>query len=363
LKRKHASHDGATAVMSDGRGEHVDRGRVTHAPTVSVEMSMLGRTGMPVSRLCIGGMQATGLVSSDDARFVSTVRHGLAMGLNFIDTAPAYGDGHSESLISKAIDGYRHQVVIATKFGFHESRPAEIRESLERSLRRLRTDYIDLLQQHWPSPNVRLDDTIGELERLKTEGKIRAIGVSNWMEPEWSELDDPSRVDSLQACHSLLWRSVESWVLPLCREHGIAVLPYSPLCQGALAGRFRSPTDLPAAASDPRRTNRRLQADSLPGVQNVVRVLADVAAKYEKTVAQTALRWLLDQPGITSVVVGSSSVQQMDENVGALDWRLEPIDWQRLAEVTLPLSAELGPLDTLCGWHPKAQQTSFSGRH
>jgi myo-inositol catabolism protein IolS len=319
----------------------------------TIEKTMLGRTGIQVSRLCIGGMQATGLASSDDARFVSTVRHGLAMGLNFIDTAPAYGDGHSERLISKAIDGSRHQVVIATKFGFHESRPAEIRESLERSLRRLRTDYVDLLQQHWPSPDVPVADTIGELERLKTEGKIRAIGVSNWMEPEWNEVEEPSRVDSLQACHSLLWRSIESRVLPLCRERDIAVLPYSPLCQGALAGRFRSPMDLPTTASDPRRTNRRLQADNLPGVQNVVVALADVAAKYEKTVAQAALRWLLDQPGITSVVVGSSSVPQMEENVGALDWRLEPIDWQRLAEVTLPLSATLGPSDTLWGWHPK----------
>jgi myo-inositol catabolism protein IolS len=328
-----------------------------------MEAAPLGSTGITLPRLGIGGMQASGMASSNDERFVSTVRHGVAMGLNFIDTAPAYGEGHSESLIAKAIDGYRHQVVIATKFGFHESRPAEIRASLERSLRRLRTDYVDLLQQHWPSPDVPVADTIGELERLKTEGKIRAIGVSNWMEPEWNELDDPSRVDSLQACHSLLWRSVESRVLPLCREHGIAVLPYSPLCQGALAGRFRSALDLPTTASDPRRTNRRLQADNLPGVQNVMRALADVAAKYEKTVAQTALRWLLDQPGITSVVVGSSSVQQMEENVGALDWRLEPSDWQRLADVTLPLSAELGAHDTLWGWHPKAKQTSFSGRH
>src|SRR4029453_19196347 len=132
-----------------------------------METATLGSTGITVTRLGIGGLQASGMLSSDDGRFVSTGRHGVAMGLNFIDTAPAYGDGHSECLIGEAIDGYRHQVVIATKFGFHESRPAEIRASLERSLRRLRTDYIDLLQQHWPSPNVPLGDTIGELERLK----------------------------------------------------------------------------------------------------------------------------------------------------------------------------------------------------
>jgi len=210
-----------------------------------MERTPLERTGIEVSRLCIGCMQASGWASSDEVRFVRTVRHALDMGLNFLDTAAAYGDGYSEELVSKAIAGRRDQVVIASKFNFNQSHPNGVRLSLEQSLRRLRTDYIDLFQQHWPSPHVPLADTIGELERLKKEGKIRAIGVANWMEPEWDELGDPYRVDSLQPAYNLLWRSIETNVLPLCRRYNIAVIPYSPLCQGLLAGRFKSLAGIP----------------------------------------------------------------------------------------------------------------------
>ena len=315
-----------------------------------MEKTSLGRTGIEVSRCCVGCMQASGWTSSDEVQFVDTVRHALDMGLNFLDTAAAYGDGYSEELVSKAIAGRRDHVVIATKFNFDQSHPRDVRLSLEQSLRRLRTDYVDLFQQHWPSPDIPLADTIGELERLKEEGKIRAIGVSNWMEPEWKEMGDPSRVDSLQPAYNLLWRSLEANVLPLCRRYNIAVLPYSPLCQGVLAGRFKSLGDIP---NDQRRSNRRLQPDVFPRVIEVVNVLKEVAAKYGKTPAQTALRWLLDQEGITAVVVGVSKPEQVDENLGALDWRLEPVDWQCLADVSWPLSEGLEPWDTLWGWHPK----------
>jgi myo-inositol catabolism protein IolS len=315
-----------------------------------MEKTRLGRTGIEVSRLCIGCMQASGWASSDNVRFATTVRHALDMGLNFLDTAAAYGDGYSEELVSDAIARRRDQVVIATKFNFNQSHPNGVRLSLEQSLRRLRTDYVDLFQQHWPSPDIPLADTIGELERLKEEGKIRAIGVSNWMEPEWKEMGDPSRVDALQPAYNLLWRSLEANVLPSCRRYNIAVLPYSPLCQGVLAGRFKSLGDIP---NDPRRSNRRLQPNVFPRVIEVVNVLREVAGKYGKTPAQTALRWLLDQDAITAVIVGASTPQQVDENLGALGWRLKAVDWQRLAEISWPLSAELGSWDTLWGWHPK----------
>lgn len=317
-----------------------------------METSTLGRTGIEVSRLAIGCLQAAGWASADEAQFIATLRHGLDLGLSFLDTAAAYGDGRSEELVARAIAARRHQVVIATKFNFLDSRPADVRRSLEGSLRRLRTDYVDLFQQHWPSPDVPLAETIGELERLKDEGKIRAIGVSNWMEPEWEELGDPARVDALQPCYNLVWRSIEPSVLPLCRSYEIAVLPYSPLCQGALAGRLKSPTQVP---DDMRRQNHRLQPEALPRTLEVVRALEEVAAAYGKTPAQTALRWLLDQPGITAAIVGASRPDQLDENLGAMGWRLQPADWQRLAAVSWPLSANLGPHDSLWGWHSRTR--------
>lgn len=316
-----------------------------------METTVLGRTGIEVSRLCIGCWQAAGWSTSDDERFVRTVKHALDAGLNFLDTAEGYGRGHSEELVAKAIAGRRDQVVIATKFGPNHSAPGSLRETLETQLKRLKTDYIDVYQQHWPPKQPPLTETVAELEKLKDEGKIRAVGVSNWMEPEWEEIDDPSRVETLQPCHSLLWRSIEKNVLPLCRKHDIAVLPYSPLCQGILAGKFESLDDVPE--KDPRDSNRRLTPEAWPTVRKVLGVLRKVAEKHDRTMAQTALRWLLDQDGITAPIVGASRPEQVDQNLGALDWTLDPEDWQRLDEVSWPLSEDLEPYDTLWHWHPK----------
>lgn len=315
-----------------------------------METTQLGRTGIEVSRLCMGCWQAAGWATSDDARFLATLRHGLDQGLNFLDTAVGYGRGHSEELVGQAIAGRRGQVVIATKFSHPSSRPDDVRKALEDALTRLKTDYVDLFQQHWPPKSIPLADTIGALERLKEEGKIRAIGVSNWMEPEWSEIDDPSRVDCVQPNHSLLWRSIEPTVLPLCRKHNIAVITYSSICQGILAGRFWTLDDIP---KDPRSHNRRLSPEEFPQVLEVLKVLKEVAAKYGKTMAQTALRWLLDQEGITAPIVGASRPEQVDENLGALGWKLDPADWQRLADASWPLSKDLQPHDSLWHWHPR----------
>ena len=315
-----------------------------------METTTLGRTGIEVSRICMGCWQAAGWATSDDERFVATIRHGLDQGLSFLDTAVGYGRGHSEELVGQAVEGRRDQVVIATKFSHPSSRPEGVVNACEEALVRLRTDYIDLFQQHWPPPDIPLADTIGALERLKEQGKIRAIGVSNWMEPEWGEIDDPSRVDCLQPNYSLLWRSVEPKVLPLCREHGVAIITYSSICQGILTGRWRTLDDIPA---DSRSSNRRLKPDVFPQVLEVLGLLEEVAARHEKTMAQTAIRWLLDQPGVTCAIVGASRPDQVGQNLGALGWTLDPEDWQRLADVSWPLSADLQPHDSMWNWHPR----------
>ncbi|NQT50660.1 aldo/keto reductase [bacterium] len=315
-----------------------------------METTPLGRTGIEVSRICIGCWQAAGWATSDDERFVETVRHALDLGLTFLDTAVGYGSGHSEELVGKAIAGRRDQVVIATKFSHPSSRPADVRKACEDACQRLGTDHLDLFQQHWPPKDIPLAETIGALEELKQEGKIRAIGVSNWMEPEWGELDDPSRVDCLQPNYSLLWRSIEPNVLPLCRQHNIGIITYSSICQGILAGKFENLDDIP---QDSRSHNRRLTPEEFPQVLEVLAVLRDVADKYEKTLAQTAIRWLLDQPGVTAAIVGASRPEQVDRNIGALGWSLDADDWQRLADVSRPLSEGLQPHDTLWHWHPR----------
>jgi myo-inositol catabolism protein IolS len=278
---------------------------------------------------------------------VRAIRRALDLGLNFLDTAPAYGSGESERAVAEAIAGRREEVIVATKFSHLASRPAEVRTSLEESLRRLRTDYIDLFQQHWPSADIPVADTVGELERLKQEGKIRIIGVSNWMEPEWNELGDTSRVECLQACHSLLWRSLETNVLPMCRGQEISVLAYSPLCQGILAGNLER--------QGLRVQNRRLDPTVIAEVRQLVERVQELAGEYSKTPAQVALRWLLDLPGMTAVIVGMSHVEHVEQNLGTFDWRLQDDHWRELSARSRPLSETLGPRSTLWGWHPKQQ--------
>jgi len=311
-----------------------------------MERIQLGRTGIEVTRVCLGCWQASkSHASFDEQRMIRTVQHAVDRGINFLDTASLY-EG-SEKLLGRALEGRRNRVVIATKSLAFD--PSDIRKNVENSLRALKTDRLDLLQQHWPTPNVRPKIALKELEALKREGKIRAIGVSNWMELEWSEIDDPSRVETLQPCYSLLWRSIEPSVLPLCRKYRIAVLPYSPLCQGVLAGKIRTAGDVPP---DIRRRNPRLQADVLPETLEIVGAVEEVAAKHGKKMSQVALRWLLDQEGVTSVIAGASTPEQVDENLGALDWKLDSVDWKRLSDLSWPLSESLKPYDSLFGWHP-----------
>ncbi len=286
---------------------------------------------------------------------MNAISHALDKGLNFLDTAEGYSHGHSEELVGKVIKGRRDKVIIATKFGHRYSHPEKLREVLDQSLHRLGTDYIDIYQQHWPPPDVPLTDTIGELERLKEQGKIRAVGVSNWMKPEWEEIDDPSRIDSLQPCYSLLWRSIEREVLPICREHNIAVIPYSPLCQALLTGKYRDQSDLSdnEKMPGPRSRNRVFEPENFQKALEVIKILEEIANKYQKTLTQTALRWLLDQDGVTAPIVGASRSEQVDENLGAMDWKLDSDDWQKLSDISWHLSADLQPYDTLWNWHPR----------
>ncbi len=314
-----------------------------------IEYTTLGRTALTVSRLCLGTWQAAGWSKSNDDTFVEILRHGMERGLNFIDTAPAYGDGHAERLVGRAIKGRRETVILATKFHHTTSRPDQIEIALQQSLKNLGTDYLDLYQQHWPPRNPPLEETLTALERLKERGIIRAIGVSNWMEPEWSEIHDPSRVDTLQPCFSLLWRSIEPQVLPLMRRHGIGVIAYSPLAQGILAGTI-APGAVP---SDWRAKNRLLTPERFHLVTPVLDEVASIAQELGRTPAAVALRWVLDTPGITAAIVGATSTEQLDRNLTAFGWSLPADRRARLDALSAPLSAELAPHDTLWGWHPR----------
>jgi len=318
-----------------------------------LEHVVIGKSQIKVPRLCIGSWQISGVSEANDRTFKAVVSRAIELGLTFFDTAELYGNGHSESLLGQALQKKRDKVVMASKFRHSWAAPEKVRKALDHSLKRLRTDYIDLYQYHWPSPVVPLTETLDELFRLKAQGKIRSVGVSNWMEPEWAEVDDDriAKIDSLQNCYSLLWRPLEQNVLGICKKNQISLLAYSPLCQGLLTGRFKTLDDAP---SDARTANRFLKPESFEQILPVVSTLEAIAKERNKSASQVALRWLLDQNSVSSVIVGSSSVSQLDDNFGALGWSLQADELEALDKISKPISLGLNPHDTLWGWHSRA---------
>lgn len=316
-----------------------------------MEYTILGQTEIEVSRLALGTWQVAGWNCSDESRFVENIKAALDFGITLFDTAESYGNGKAEQLTAKAIGrDLRKSIVLATKFSHKNAKPEKLRLSLEASLRRLNTDYIDLYQYHWPARGLDSKIVIEQLFKFKQEGKIRAIGVSNWMEPEWDELESVDGIDSLQPCYSLLWRSVETNILKLCKSKQIAVFPYSPLCQGLLTGRFKDLESLPV---DVRKSNAWFSPQKFDLVLKVIEAVEELGRIYNKTAAQVALRWLLDNSVVTAPIFGASSTQQIKENVGALGWTLSDEHRSYLDSVSSPLSADLKPHDTLFGWHPR----------
>ncbi|MCB0319715.1 MAG: aldo/keto reductase [Bdellovibrionales bacterium] len=315
-----------------------------------MEYAQLGRTGISVSRVCLGTWQAYGWERSDDEEFLKILHSALNLGVNFFDTAPAYGKGHSERLLGSGLSGYRDKIVIATKLPHQASSEKQIRQSLEESLRNLRTDYIDLYQQHWPSTKLSNIEILSILEALKKEGKIRAIGVCNWLEQDWCEIEDLDRIDVFQPCYNLLWRHIERAILPLCTSHTIGVIPYSPLCQGILAGRIQSLDTLPR---DPRRQNIFTRPDIFPRVLEFLNHLKCVADRHNRTLANIALEWLFAQNGVTSLIIGCTHRDQLQDSVGSLVPTLSSDEIDELTNDSNAFISATHSFLSLWDWHPK----------
>jgi aryl-alcohol dehydrogenase-like predicted oxidoreductase len=322
-----------------------------------MEYREITRPGLIVSALAIGSWQACGWVNSDQKSFTNLLAQALDSGINLIDTAEGYANGASESLIARAIKGKREKLLLSTKFSFNHSKPDQIRKSLEKSLRRLRTDYIDIYQQHWPPKSPPLEQTIEALVGLRQEGKIRALGVSNWMEPEWNEYTSHAHIDTVQNCYNLLWRPIERRVIKICQSNQISLMAYSPLCQGVLAGVY---DDRSAIPKDSRSKNIFLSENLFEKTKSLLKKLRLVAEKYDKTPAQAALRWLLQAKGVTTVLLGLSRQEQLIENLGALGWEMSKADWEYLSELTRSISLNFDPHQSLWGWHPRTSKERHS---
>lgn len=283
----------------------------------------------------IGGPWEFGWGAVDDDASIKAIRKALDLGINWIDTAAVYGLGHSEEVVAKAIAGKRDEVFLATKCGmvWDDSRrvkihlgPSSIRKEIEDSLRRLKTDHIDLYQFHWPDRETPVEESWEVMTQLKREGKVRNIGVCNFDVPLLKRCSSIEPPQSLQPPYSLLRQEVGSEILPYCLENSIGVVPYSPMMSGLLTGKFDMKH---VAADDWRRRDRMFQEPLLSKELVFVERLHPIAAKYGKTVGQLAVAWVNMNPAVTSSIVGARTDLQVAENVGS-DFSLDAADMKEI---------------------------------
>ena len=321
---------------------------------MTIETLSIEGIATPISRIGLGTWAIGGWMwgGADDERSVTTIRTALERGINLIDTAPVYGFGHSEEVVGKALEGVRDQAVIATKVALdwsdggprRNSTPARIRQEIEDSLRRLRTDRIDLYQVHWPDPLVPIEETAAELEKLRQEGKILAIGVSNYSTDQMDAFRKAAPLASVQPPYNLFERAIEADVLPYARDNGLAVLGYGALCRGLLSGRMNSSTTFDG--DDLRKSDPKFKAPRFAQYLAAVEALKNLAReRHGKSVLALAIRWVLDQ-GPTIALWGARRPDQLDGIDEAFGWTLSPQDMQDidrlLAEhITDPVGPEL----------------------
>jgi methylglyoxal reductase len=318
----------------------------------------LGQSGLEASAVAfgawaLGGWMWGGVEQNDPVRALHAA---LDNGINFIDTAPAYGMGRSEEVVGQAIHDRRDRVVLATKVGlvwniekgerFFQTidpvdrkkyvvhrylGPESIRYEVEQSLKRLQTDYIDLYQTHWQDPNTPIGETMVELLRLKEEGKIRAIGVSNCTPDQIDTYREVGPVDSDQEQYSMISPGAEDELLPYCESNGLAFLAYSPIGQGLLTGKVGPERTFPM--SDQRSNKKEFSVENRKRVMQMLQAFRPVTDRHDCTLTQLAIAWTIHRPGCSHALVGARNATQAAENAGAAAIRLSDEDQQLMNSV------------------------------
>ncbi|ODA67418.1 General stress protein 69 [Methyloligella halotolerans] len=299
-----------------------------------METIEIGNSGLTASRIGLGTWAIGGWMwgGTEEADAIDTIQQAVERGVTLIDTAPVYGFGRSEEIVGKAISqgGLRDKVVIATKVGlnwgsdekpFRDSSPARLRQEIEDSLRRLDTDVIDLYQVHWPDPKTPFAETAEVLEGLKKEGKIRAIGVSNYSPAEVDDFRKGGSLDAVQPPYNLFEREIDNDVIPYAELNGLTALCYGALCRGLLSGKVTA--DREFEGDDLRNNDPKFQAETLP---NYIAAVDDLHAlaqeRFGKSVLALAIRWVLDQ-GPTIALWGARHPRQLDAMADVEGWHVD----------------------------------------
>src|SRR6478672_291186 len=316
-----------------------------------MEHRRLGTTNLDVSVIALGCWPFAGgeyWGDQDDQASIDTVHAALAAGINFFDTAEGYEDGYSERILGRALAGRRSEAIVATKVSASNLRPEDVIIACDRSLGNLGMDYVDLYQIHWPNHDVPLADTVGALHRLKDQGKVRAIGVSNFAVGDLTDMLALSECETDQLPYSLLWRVIEREIQPLCVERGVGIICYSSLAQGLLTGRYSNADEVPVGLTQSRwySGERPLAGHGEPGVEAEVFAALDelrgLAAEAGLSMATMALAWVKARPAVTSFLVGARNPTELAWNLPVNDVNLPSEVLARLAAATEPVKEKLG---------------------
>lgn len=286
---------------------------------------------------------------SNDEDSIKVVHKALKAGINFFDVAPVYGFGHAEEILGRAIEGFpRDKILIATKCGLiwdeHKRikrclKPESVFQEIDQSLKRLKTDYVDLYQLHWPDPNTPIEETLDALTKLQKEGKIRYIGLSNFSRDIASKV--LPYISSMQGLYNMFERNATSYhsipleyrsekeILPFCERNGLAFFPYSPLMQGILTGKFLENE----VFVDVRSANPKLSGEEFKKYIGVVRKLMEISREIGKPLSQVSINWLLKHEVITSIIAGATNPSHIEENVKALDWEMDDEVYRHIEKI------------------------------
>ena len=282
-----------------------------------------------------GGGWAFALGPQDDIETIDAIRRAVDLGINWIDTAPLYGLGHSEELVAKALDGISERPYIFTKCGmpwdesgriFHSLKRDSIRRECEDSLRRLKIDVIDLYQIHWNKPAEEVEEALQTVAELREEGKIRYVGVSNFNVDELKLAQKIAQPISLQPPYSLIDRHIEAGIIPFCEENDIGVIVYSPMASGLLSGKMTRERIADLPGDDLRRSKPEFQEPQLTHNLELVERLRSIGERYGRSTAETAVAWTLAHPAVDGAIVGLRRAEQVDGIVGAADIELAEDD-------------------------------------
>jgi aryl-alcohol dehydrogenase-like predicted oxidoreductase len=331
---------------------------------MEIEHRSLGRTGLKVSPLCLGAMMFGAWGNTDHEDSIRIIHHALDAGINFIDTADVYSRGESEEIVGKALAGGRRDaVVLASKVhGKMGEDPNEfgntrrwIVKEVENSLRRLKTDWIDLYQIHRPELDTDIDETLGALTDLVRAGKVRYIGSSTFpahqiVEAQWvAERRGRERFVCEQPPYSLLTRGIEADVLPVCEQYGIGVIPWSPLAGGWLSGRYSAGGESPGSSRRAQMIPSRYDM-SIPGNQRkleAAQAFGALAGESDMSLIELALAFVINHPAVTAAIIGPRTMEQLQSQLPALERKLSPELLDRIDEI-VPPGVNLNPNDR--GW-------------